>query len=100
MRRARVIDYKRTVGIGLGAVLMFFPKILMKLVRLLLPLLPVIVLVGLFLLPKTPHLRVQYTYRGDHEHKQYITCDYLGINGVVKVFQNPCPLILFLKERE
>ena len=62
----------------------------------LLPLLPVLALVMIFLLPQTPHLRISYSYTGTYEHPIYRECNYLGIHGFIRVLGPDCPLVAFI----
>lgn len=44
-----------------------------------------------------PSLRFQYTYYGTKEYRQYVSCDYLTINGFIRITPplgvNQCGLI-------
>lgn len=57
---------------------------------------PVIALIVIFLMPETPHLRVSYSYAGSSDHPRYINCQYLGIDGVVRVRGRQCPLVTLM----
>jgi len=97
MRRAKVTGYKppsRGFGlrVGLLGVLGFCHTIL----RGALPLFPFILIGVLFLLPKTPHIRVSYTYTGSYENPRTITCRYLGIHGWFTLYGNHCPILTML----
>ena len=103
MRQAKVKSYRSPrkplrLGRGVGR---FFRMMLRGLIPLL-PFLPLMAIVMVFLLPQTPHLRISYTYTGPKEHPRYITCDYVGVYGLAqKVFGQECPLISFMgKGRE
>ena len=57
---------------------------------------PVIALIVIFLMPETPHLRVSYTSTGTRDEPRYLTCEYLGIDGLVNVRGRQCPLVTFM----
>ncbi len=66
------------------------------------PLLPIIVIAVMFLLPKTPHLRLVYKFTGPFaaENRYYTECHYFGIHGSVqKVFGHDCPIIAFIEKK-
>lgn len=97
MRRAKVTGYKRPArGFGLRGGLLGFLGLCHTILRGLIPLLPFIVIGVLVLLPRTPHLRVSYTYTGSYENPRYITCRYLGIHGWLTLYGNHCPILTLL----
>ncbi len=97
MRRVKVTSYQNPSR-GLGGRYHFLRllDLCSMLIRGLLPLLPFIVIGALFLLPKTPYLRVSYTYTGSYEHPRYISCRYLGIHGWHTVYGNHCPMVTLM----
>ena len=100
MRRAKVKRYRRIHqsldwGWGYRALI----RVGLRLLISLLPLLPFIAIAIIFLLPKTPHLRVSYTYTGSSSHPNYIDCQYLGVHGMVRNgFALDCPLVAFIRK--
>lgn len=102
MKRAIVTDYKRS-GLSLktiGKPIVCILKLLGFLLQGLLPALPLMALIAVFLLPQTPHLRVSYTYRKAGIERIYLDCRYLGIYGFCSnVSGHNCPLIAFIKKR-
>lgn len=58
---------------------------------------PLLFIVALLLFPKTPHLRVHYSYEL-HGHRQVmIECTYLGVRGKVRTrIGNQCPIITLI----
>lgn len=60
------------------------------------PLLGGVVLAGLVF--GTPHLRVQYTYRGTYSNPYYLACDYWGLASFRVIPPNgTCPLFVLAK---
>ncbi len=43
--------------------------------------LPLLLIVGVFVAPISPHMLVEYTYEWRGSHKHMIDCDYLGVRG-------------------
>ena len=100
MKTSKVVKFKTPFNeFGIQRLLRYVIRLGLYLLRILFPLLPFIAIGLVFSLSKTPHLRVSYTYKGSYEHKRFISCNYWGMNGVQKVFQNPCPLIQFMEKK-
>ena len=70
-----------------------------KSIKSLVPLLLITVLIiGIFFLPKTPHIRWQYEYQQIGQERFYISCDYLGVRGTVTSYASNCPIIVFFEK--
>lgn len=98
MKQAKVLSYKRfsksfSWGWGIRALI----RVGLRMLIACLPLVPIIALAVPFLLPETPHLRIQYTYRGSYDHPIYRECQYLGIHGRVLLDGPDCPIIQMLR---
>jgi hypothetical protein len=61
----------------------------------LLPLCPLLIIIWLLIAKETPHILYEYTY---HDSKIYETCTYFGINGLITLPANECPLIRFISQ--
>jgi hypothetical protein len=97
MRRAKVTGYQhRSRGHGVRFGIFRLLDFVSMMIRGLVPLLPFIIIGVLFVLPKSPHLRVSYTYTGSYDSPHYITCRYLGIHGWVRVYGSQCPMITLM----
>ncbi len=73
--------------------------LMLKLTPYFLAVLPFMVVIILFTLPKTPHILWTYSYTGHRTHPRYITCQYFGIHGLVQHHANPnCPILAFIGE--
>jgi hypothetical protein len=97
MKKPRVVwSAKPAKPFAFGKWFMMLLWLPFKLIIFLLPLLPILFIVGLFLLPETPHLRWQYQYRDIGNSRVYVSCDYIGINGMVVSITDRCPFIAFL----
>lgn len=97
MIKAKVRSYKtirRPLGLGWGTVRALV-WVGLRILIALLPSLPLIAIVTVFLLPQTPHLRIAYTYTGSSQRPIYHTCQYLGIHGIVDVFGQDCPIVRY-----
>ncbi len=71
--------------------------LLLKVTPYFLALLPFMVVVILFSLPKTPHILWSYTYTGLRTHPRYLSCQYFGIHGLSQTRASPnCPLLDFI----
>lgn len=102
MKRARVAGYKNHQnGFGIGKfILMTIGFCFSLIMRLVLPRLPLVIIIGMFFLPKTPHLLVTYKYRGAKNDKYFTECGYFGKNGWVhEAATGECPLISFIGKR-
>ena len=103
MKRARVTGYKRgRGGFGIAKCFHLIMRLCLSILRRFLPLLPVLVVAALFLLPRTPHLRLVYKFKGPFsaENRYYTACHYFGIHGSVqKVFGHDCPIIAFIEKK-
>lgn len=98
MIKAKVRSYKsirRPLGLGWGTITAL-GRAGLRLLIALLPLWPFIALAVVFLLPRTPHLRIAYTYTGTYQYPVYHTCQYLGIHGTVDVVSHDCPLVVWM----
>lgn len=52
---------------------------------------------ALFVLPQSPHLRIQYSFVRQGAFPIHQRCNYLGPRGMVEVFdRSRCPLILII----
>ena len=102
MKQPRVAGYKNNQS-GFWIVKIFQMIIgfcLSLIMRLVLPRLPLVIIIGMFFLPKTPHLLVTYKYRGAKNDKYFTECGYLGKNGWVhEAATGECPLISFIGKR-
>ncbi len=97
MIKAKVRSYKairRSLGLGWGTV-RALGRVGLRILIALLPVLPLIAIVIVFLLPQTPHLRIAYTYTGPSQRPIYHTCQYFGIHGTVDVFGQDCPIVRY-----
>lgn len=95
MIKAKVRSYKtirRPLGLGWGT-LRALVRVGLRILIALLPVLPLIAIVIVFLLPQTPHLRIAYTYTGTHQRPIYRTCQYIGIHGIVDIVGQDCPIV-------
>lgn len=95
MKQAKVLNYKkiRTSSISWGWGIRALIRVGLRMLIACLPLLPFIALALPFLLPETPHLRIQYTYTGSYDHPIYRECRYFGMHGWVYVTGPDCPLV-------
>ena len=103
MKRARVAGYKNNQSSSW--IVKFFQMIiglcLSLIMRLVLPRLVLVIIIGMFFLPKTPHLLVTYKYRGTKRNKYFTECGYLGKNGWVNVpAAGDCPFISFIGKKD
>lgn len=100
MKQARVLGYekiKQSLSWGRGLKALF--RVGLRMLIACLPLVPFIVLATPFILTKTPHLRVIYTYNGSSSHPIYRECEYLGVHGRVHLLGPNCPIVMFLPEQ-
>lgn len=97
MKQAKVLDYQRVkISFSWGWGIRALFRVGLRILIAFLPLLPFIALATPFVLPKTPHLRMMYTYTGTYSHPRYRECEYLGIHGRVHILGPDCPFIAFL----
>ena len=102
MKRAKVAGYKNNQScFGIGKYFLMIVGIFLSLIlRLVLSRLPLVIIIGMFFLPKTPHLLVTYKYRGAKNDKYFTECGYFGKNGWVhEAATGECPLISFIGKR-
>lgn len=80
MKQAKVLNYKRirTSTFSWGWGIRALVRVGLRMLIACLPLVPFIALAVPFLLPETPHLRIQYTYAGSYNHPIYRECQYFG----------------------
>ncbi len=100
MNKAKVRRYKTIrgpLGLGWGTV-GALGRVGLRILIALLSNVPLLIIVILFFLPRTPHLRIAYTYTGTYQYPIYRTCQYLGIHGTVNVVGQDCPIVRLLGE--
>ncbi|MEW8026302.1 MAG: hypothetical protein AB2806_00985 [Candidatus Thiodiazotropha sp.] len=62
---------------------------------------PFMLLAAAVLSPVTPHLRWEYSYQEFGRQRIYVTCDYVGVRGIVTYHRgSECPLLVLIDLRE
>ena len=98
MRKPRVrYRSKPMTLLPIGKWLAAIAGALFKIFEAFLPILPLLMIVGLFFLPEPPHLRWQYEYRQFSAERVYTHCEYISINSARTTFGDQCPFIAFLE---
>lgn len=101
MRNARIAGYRKIKAPrGTGSDIPLHARFYFLLLKGVVAVFPVIALVFLLSMPKTPHVLFYYTDYGSG-FTRFTQCEYLGIHGKVdrRVVEH-CPLILFLEEED
>ena len=61
---------------------------------------PLVLIILFFVSPVGPHLRFEYTYRGSYDHRNFVSCTYLGSRGfVTPSYMADCPVLAWLDSR-
>ena len=98
MRKPRVTYItKPIVSLPIGKWLAAIAGTLFKIFEAFLPILPLLMIAGVFFLPEPPHLRWQYEYRQFGAERVYIRCDYISFNSARTTLGDQCPFIAFLE---
>ncbi|MCK4945764.1 MAG: hypothetical protein KAS59_05835 [Alphaproteobacteria bacterium] len=99
MKKPRIIFYQKSVkSLPFCKIFALIGWIALKLLETVLPFLPILLIIGIFFLPKTPHIRWQYEYQQIGQERFYISCDYLGVRGTVTSYASNCPIIVFFEK--